>query len=60
MKTKIHKGCKRLYQIEKVNNLKELLNRTEKLYPDNVAFKFKTETPGVFSAKSYAGYIEEA
>ncbi len=59
MKTKIHKGCKRLYQIEKVNNLKELLNRTEKLYPDNVAFKFKTETPGVFSAKSYAGYIEE-
>lgn len=59
METKIHKGCKRLYEIEKVNSLKELLNRTEKLYKDNVAFKFKTETPDVFRTKSYAEYIEE-
>lgn len=59
METKIHKGCKRLYEIEKVNSLKELLNRTEKLYKDNVAFKFKTETPDVFCTKSYAEYIEE-
>ena len=59
METKIHKGCKRLYEIEKVNSLKELLNRTEKLYKDNVAFKFKTEIPDVFRTKSYAEYIEE-
>lgn len=59
MDTKIHKGCERLYEIEKVNNLKELLNRTERLYQNNVAFKFKTETPGVLETKSYAEYIEE-
>lgn len=59
METKIHKGCKRLYEIEKVGNLKELLNRTQKLYKDNVAFKFKTETPDVFCTKSYVEYIEE-
>lgn len=59
METKIHKGCKKLYEIEKVNNLKELLNRTEKLYQNNIAFKFKTETPGVFRTKSYAEYIDE-
>lgn len=59
IESKIHKGCKRLYEIERVNNLKELLNRTEKLYKERVAFKFKTNTPGVFSTKTYAEYIEE-
>ncbi len=59
METKIHTGSKRLYEIEKVSNLKELLNRTEKLYKDNVAFKFKTQTPDVFRTKTYAEYSEE-
>ena len=54
-----HKGCKRLYEIEKVANLKELLERTEKLYKDRTAFKFKTETPGEFKTKTYGEYIEE-
>ena len=40
MDTKIYKGCERLYSIEKVNNLKELLERSEKLYAYNIAFKF--------------------
>lgn len=56
---KIHKGCQKLFETEKVSNLKELLQRTGKLYQNNVAFKFKTETPGVFRTKTYAEYIEE-
>ncbi len=59
MDTTIHKGCKRLYEIEKVANLKELLNRTQRLYQNNVAFRFKTETPGVLAQKTYQEYIEE-
>lgn len=59
MDTKIYKGCKRLYEAQKMSNLKELLARTEKLYKNNVAFKFKTETPGVFRTKTYGEYIEE-
>lgn len=59
METKTYKGCKRIFEIEKVDNLKELLQRTEKLYQDRVAFKFKTETPGVFRTKTYVEYIEE-
>lgn len=60
MEQKIHKGSKRLFEIEKMNNLKELLNRTEKLYSDRVAFKFKIEEkPGEFKIKTYAEYIEE-
>lgn len=30
METKIYKGCERLYQVDKINNLKELLQQTEK------------------------------
>ena len=59
MEMKIHKGCERLFEIERVSNLKELLQRTEKLYKNNVAFKFKTETPDVLRTKTYAEYIEE-
>lgn len=59
MESKIYKGCERLFQVDKVNNLKELLQRTEKLYGDKVAFKFKTEEPGKFRTKTYREYIEE-
>lgn len=59
MDTKIYKGCERLYSIEKVNNLKELLERTEKLYANNIAFKFKTDTPDVLKHTTYTEYIEE-
>ena len=59
METKIYKGCKRLYQVDKVQNLKELLQQTERKYQDKVAFKFKTETPGKFRTKTYGEYVEE-
>ena len=59
METRIYQGCKRLYQIDKVKDLKEMLQRTQKLYQNNVAFRFKTETPEVFETKTYGEYIEE-
>lgn len=31
----------KLYEIEKVNNFKELINRSAKLYSDKVAFTYK-------------------
>lgn len=31
----------KLYEIEKVSNFKELINRSAKLYPDKVAFTYK-------------------
>lgn len=59
METKIHKGCPKLYEVPKMNSLKELLERTEKLFKDHTAFKFKTETPGVFETKTYGEYIDD-
>lgn len=59
METKIYKGCPRLYEVPKMNNLKELLERTEKLYKDHTAFKFKTETLGVFNTRTYGEYIDD-
>ena len=59
MESKIYKGCEKLYQPESIANLKELLQTTEKLYGDKVAFKFKTEEPGKFRTKTYREYIEE-
>ncbi len=59
METNIYKGCPRLYEVPKMNNLKELLERTEKLYKDHIAFKFKTETPGVFNTRTYEEYIND-
>ena len=59
MELKKHKSCERLYKCEKLNNLRELLQRTEKLFGDRPAFKFKTNEPGKLETKSYKEYIEE-
>ena len=56
---KIHKGSERIFEIEKVNDLKNLKIRKKKLYSERVAFKFKTDKPGEFRTKTYAEYIEE-
>jgi len=34
---------KRLYEIEKIKDIKEMLNRSSKLYKNNIAFKYKEE-----------------
>ena len=59
MESKVYEGCKGLHQVEKMNNLKELLLRTERLYKDETAFKFKTDKPNEFRVKTYGEYINE-
>lgn len=36
-----NKSREKLYNPERVNNFKELINRSAKLYPNNIAFKYK-------------------
>lgn len=38
-----NKSREKLYNPEKVNNFKELVNRSVKLYPNHIAFKYKLE-----------------
>lgn len=54
-----HKSCERINNAKKFSNLKELLQNSKKEYGDRVAFKFKTDKPGVFKEKKYNEYIEE-
>lgn len=59
MELQKHKSCERIFEIEEIKNLKELLQRTEKLYKDKDAFKFKTDVPGEFKTRTYGEYIED-
>lgn len=56
---RIHKGCKELNHFKKYNNIKEILNNCKEEYGDSIAFKFKTDKPGVFKEKNYSEYVDE-
>ena len=45
---KVHKKSKVLHEVEKISNLKEMLQNTKKKYGNENAFAFKTKTPDVF------------
>ena len=45
---RIHKRSKILHEVDKISNLKEMLQNTRKKYGNENAFAFKTETPDVF------------
>lgn len=53
-----HVRCKRLHDVKKFENLKEILQNTRKEYGDEVAFKFKTDTLGVFREEKYNEYLD--
>ena len=53
-----HVRCKRLHDVKKFENLKEILQNTRKEYGDEVAFKFKTDTPGIFREEKYNEYLD--
>lgn len=56
---KEHRSCKVLHEVDKISNLKEMLANTRKKYSEEVAFKFKTDEPGVFKTKKYSEYLDE-
>ena len=54
------KSREKLYNPEKVNNFKELINRSVKLYPNHIAFKYKLNPKDtkVISVKYTLGNIK--
>ena len=59
MEDREHVSCKPINEVDKISNLKEMLSNTRKKFGDEVAFKFKTNQPGVFEEKLYKDYLDE-
>ena len=59
MGDRIYKGCNRVYNVKKFNNLKELINNTQNEFGDNAAFKFKNPNTKELYTMSYKEYINE-
>ena len=57
--TKIHNRSKILHEVDKISNLKEMLENTRKKYGNENAFAFKTKTLDVFRYITYNDYIDE-
>ena len=57
MGERIYKGCERIFEAKKFNNIKEMIDNTKKEYGTSVAFKFKT--PDVMKTMTYDEYIDE-
>ena len=59
MGERICKGCARVYNGKKFNNLKEIIENSKKEFGNEAAFKFKNpETKGMYTM-SYKDYIED-
>ena len=56
---KIYRGCDKINEYEKVNNIKELIENSEKKYSEEIAFKFKTDKDGIFKTKTYKEYVAD-
>ena len=59
MGERIYKGCERIVEATKFNNLKEVVNNTKNEYSDCVAFKFKDDETKEISTMLYKDYVEE-
>lgn len=59
MKERIYKGCERIVEAKKFNNIKEIITNAKTEFGDKTAFKFKTNTPGEIKTMSYNEYIDE-
>ena len=56
---KIYKGCDKINNYKKANNIKELIENSQENYSEEIAFKFKTDKEGVFNTKTYKEYIDD-
>lgn len=57
MGERIYKGCERIFEARKFENLKEMINNTKKQFGSEVAFKFKTKDS--MRTMSYDEYIDD-
>ena len=59
MGERIYKGCARVYNEKKFNNLKEMIENSKKEFANEAAFKFKNPETKEMYTMSYKDYIEE-
>ena len=55
-----HTCTKKLYEPQKFNNLKEIINNSQEKFADKPAFKLKTEQEGVFKEITYKEYKDDS
>ena len=58
MGERIYSGCEKVFDATKFNNLKEMINNTQKEFGNEIAFKFKGQD-GEITTMSYDDYIDE-
>ena len=54
-----HTCTKKLYDPQKFNNIKEIINNSQEKFGNKPAFKMKTDKEGEFKEISYKDYIDE-
>ncbi len=59
MGDRIYRGCERVNEVKKFNNLKEIINNSKQEFGNEAAFKFKNPTTKEMTTMSYKEYIEE-
>lgn len=59
MGERICKGCNRVYNAKKFNNLKEIINNSRNEFGDKAAFKFKNPETKEMYTMSYKDYIDD-
>lgn len=50
---------KKLHKIEKITNLKDMMNKSAKKFGDKPLFKYKTEIPGEFNSITYNQFLSD-
>ncbi len=59
MGERISKGCNRVYNVKKFNNLKEIINNTREEFGEDVAFKFKNPETKEINTMLYKDYLDD-
>ena len=48
-----------IYDYMKITDIKDMVNKIGEKYGEKEAFKFKTETPGIFRTISYKKFVND-
>ena len=59
MGERIYKGCEKVFEAKKFENLKEMITNTKKEFGNEIAFKFKEDDSEKINTMSYNEYIDE-
>ncbi len=59
MGERIYKGCEKVFEVKKFENLKEMITNTKNEFGNEIAFKFKEDNSEKINTMSYNEYIDE-